>query len=277
MNRWNLATLAVLSCSAAFGAQAQDSPAPRQARFELFGGAFLPAFNSDVRVNEPGDLGSDIDLEDDLGVQQDETGFWVGFEWRIAERHRLGATYSRFTLDGRREIDEVIEFEDEEYPIGATILTETKLEIIPITYSYSVLKREKDELAITAGIHFSGVTLSLDGSTSLDDSDISATAEAKADLPLPLFGIRYDHHFSEKWSVGASAAFFTIEFGEDELDAKGSLLGARVFGEYHFNERFGAGIALDSFKLNLEVGKADWDGEYDYQYWGPQVYLTARF
>ena len=35
-------------------------------------------------------------------VHQDTSGGWFGAEWRFAPRHRVGLTYSRFTLRGER-------------------------------------------------------------------------------------------------------------------------------------------------------------------------------
>ena len=54
-------------------------------------GGFLPAFSTDVQVDNEDQTGDDVDLGRDLGVNEDESGGWVGFEWRIAEKHRLGA------------------------------------------------------------------------------------------------------------------------------------------------------------------------------------------
>ena len=73
------------------------------------------------------------------------------------------------------------------------------------------------------------------------------------------------------------ASFFSIEFGEDQLDAKGSLYNLRAYTEYRFGGRFGAGLAIDAFKLKVEADKPKLTGEYKYDYWGPQLYLTARF
>ncbi len=264
----------VIGATAAFCANAEDIR-PGQERFEVMLGAFLPAFNTDVRVDGETTQGDRIDLGDKLGVNQDETGYIVGLGWRFKEKHRIGFTYSNFTLNGKRTIDEEVEIGDNLYPVNATLKTQQKLEIIPITYSYSFINDEKQEFAATAGIHWTAVTLSIKGETA--DQSFEASNKASADLPLPLFGVRYERHFNPSWTAGISASFFSIEFGEDQLDAKGSLWNARLYGEYHFAGRYSAGIAVDSFKLSLDVNKPRWQGDYDYKYWGPQLYMTMRF
>ena len=37
------------------------------------------------------------------------------------------------------------------------------------------------------------------------------------------------------------------------------------------------GSRIDAFKLDIEADKPRLTGEYEYDYWGPQLYLTARF
>ena len=277
MNRLTVisaASLGALAFSASLPASAQSAD---DARFKFIGGWFLPAFNTDVRIDNADSEGDDVNLGDDLGVDEDQSGALLGFEWRIADRHRLGATYSSFSQSGTRVIDEQIQIGDEIYPIDATITTKWTVDLIPITYSYSFLKSDKNELAGTFGIHWNKLSLRLNGSSSLSDDDLTATAEGNADLPLPLIGLQYDHNFSDNWSAGIGASFFSIEFGEDTLDAKGTLFNTRAYTEYRFKGRYGAGLALDYFSLDLEAEKPRLTGEYKYDYWGPQIYLTARF
>ncbi len=256
---------------------AADSLKPGDERFKLVAGWFLPAFGTDVRFDNATGTGDDVNLDDDLGVDRDQSGALLGFEWRIADRHRLGATWSSFSQNGSRVFDEELTIGDEVFPIDAVVRTEWSLDLIPITYSYSFIKREKDEFAGTFGIHWDSISLRLRADTSVTGEVLDLQSNHAADLPLPLFGLRYDHHFSDSWSAGVSASYFTIEFGESTLDADGSLYSGKIYAEYRFRGRYGAGLAIDAFKLDLEATKNNFSGGYEYEYWGPQLYLTARF
>ena len=279
MNRLHIAAsvaFGTIACLTGTGAGADDLK-PGEERFKFVAGWFLPAFDTDVRVDDTASEGDDVNLGDDLGLDEDQSGGIFGFEWRIADRHRLAANYSKFTQSATRQIDRQIAIGDEIYPVDATIRTQWSIELIPITYSYSFMKTDNYELAGTFGVHWNAISLSLNGSSSLSDDDLTATAEASADLPLPLLGLQYDYHFSDNWSAGVGASFFSIEFGEDTLEASGSLWNARVYTEYRFGGRFGAGLAIDAFDFSIEADKPRLTGEYKYDYWGPQLYLTARF
>jgi hypothetical protein len=273
-----LALGAFAAIGLASGAAAQDVVRPGQEKWTVMLGAFLPAFETKMQVdNEQLGSGDNVDLADDLGVEKNSSGGWFGVEWRFAPRHRVGFTFSRFTLSGERAIDRQLQIDDEIYQVGATLSSQLKLDIIPITYSYSFLKRENDELALIAGLHWSRLTFSVEGSASAGTQDFSNDASAKANVPLPLLGLRYDHHFSDRWSAGANVGVFALEFGGDTWDFEGSLWSVRLHAEYRFARNFALGVALDGFDVSVAVSQNDWKGGFDYGYWGPQIYLTARF
>lgn len=279
MNRYivTVAAAAGVLASLAGTTAGADDLKPGDERFKLMAGLFLPAFSTDVRLDNVNGDGDDVDLTDDLGIDKDQSGALLGFEWRFAEKHRLGASYSTFSQSATRTIDREITIGDEVYPIDAEVKTTWSLDLIPITYSYSFIKNDSNELAGTFGIHWNSISLGLRGSSSLSNDDLNAEVNASGDLPLPLIGLRYDHHFSDNWSAGLSASYFSVEFGESELDAKGSLYDIRAYGEYRIKGRYGAGLAIDVFRFKIEADKPNLTGQYNYDYWGPQLYLTARF
>lgn len=268
------AGLGILASLVATAALA-DSLSPGDERFKFVAGWFLPAFGTDVRIDGDVTEGDDISLGDDLGIDEDQSGALIGFEWRMAKRHRLGVSWSQFSQNGQRVIDEEITIGNETFPIDATLSTRWSLDLIPITYSYSFLQSDSNELAATFGVHVDRFSLRVVGRAA--DEEIIGETDSSADLPLPLLGLRYDHHFSDDWSAGVSASYFSIEFGSSTLDAEGSLYNARAYMEYRFQGRYGAGLALDAFRLDIDASKTGFTGSYDYDYWGPQLYLIARF
>src|SRR5262245_57534282 len=83
--KFRLLAVGVLGATAALAANAEDIR-PGQERFEVLLGAFLPAFDSDVRVDGDTENGNRINLGDDFGVNRDETGYLVGLGWRFKEK-----------------------------------------------------------------------------------------------------------------------------------------------------------------------------------------------
>jgi len=272
-----LRSLCALLVLLALPARAADILQPGEENVTLMLGAFLPAFRSSMKVDNDRTPGDRFSLNDDLGVDDNASGGWFGAEWRFAPRHRIGFTYSRFTLRGERDLDRTLHIGDEAFPVGAHLSSQMRLELVPITYSYSLLKRERDELAFTAGLHWSRLSFRVEGSASIASRDGSRDATASANLPLPLLGLRYDYNFSERWSAGATVAVFALKYGEESTNLEGGLISARLHGEYRFSRHVGVGAALDSFKVRVDADQEHWKGGLDYRYWGPQLYLVARF
>ena len=266
---------AVSSCAALPASGQSDVIKPGEERFTFGLGAVLNSFGTKLRLDNSnqGQTGDNVDLKDDLGVDQDASSFWATAEWRFAPRHRIGINYSQFKLTGTRTLTRNIVIDDETYQAGASLSSELKLQIIPIAYSYSLIKTGNDELAATIGVHWTRVSFKAQGSASLNGSDANADVSAEADLPLPLIGLRYDHNFSQHWSAGLQGAYFPLNFGN--LD--GDIWTARTYVEYRFSKHVGLGFAVEGFQLNVESSSGSWQGEVKYGYWGPQIYLKSRF
>jgi hypothetical protein len=90
-----------------------------------------------------------------------------------------------------------------------------------------------------------------------------------------VLGLRYDHHFSRRWSASLHGGYFRLKSGEDSTKAE--LWSARADVEYRFSRHFGLGFAVEGFDLEVEASDSDWQGAINYRYWGPQLYLKARF
>lgn len=255
-------------------AQSGDAVKPGSERFSLALGAFLNSFTTSLRVDNPTlGQGTNVNLRDDFGVAREQSSFWGALEWRVAPRHRLGFSYSRFKLNGVAVARRDIQFGDEIYPAGATITSEFEVEIIPVTYSYSFSRSDRHEAAVTVGVHWSRMSVDVGGTASVGLLDASASASAAADVPLPVLGLRYDHHFPGSWSAGAEGGYFAVKAGRTD----GELWTARAYAEYRFTPRLGAGAAIDAFALNADSTDDGWRGRIEYRYWGPQLYLKARF
>jgi hypothetical protein len=221
--------------------------------------------------------GTPVNVADDLGADRETAGVLVGAEWRFAPRHRIGLTYSRLKVSGVRTATRQVQIGDEIFPVGSTISSEMKLTLIPALYSYSLLKTESDELAATVGLHWSNISFKAQGSSSLGMQDPSADVDAKSDVPLPLIGLRWDHHFSQRWSAGLQGGGFSLKFGKDALDVQGNIWSAAAYAEYRFSKHLGLGLTIEGLHVNIDASSRSWQGTIEYDHWGPQLFLKARF
>jgi hypothetical protein len=259
---------------------AADWIKPGEERFKFGGGVFFANFDTKLRFDDKTTgtgTGTEVDLEDDLGFSSNETTFWLGGYWRFAAKHRFAAAYFQFDRDASVIANTDITIGDEIYPAGARLDSKFKFQVLPISYAYSFLKREKFELAGTIGLNWNKVDFDVSGSASLGDKDGDANVSADANVPLPLIGLLFDYHFTPKWSAGLHGEVFWLNIDADTFGFSGTFINLRASTEYWFFNNVGLGAAINWFSLDVDVDDGDWRGILDYQYWGPQVYAALRF
>jgi len=241
-------------------------------------GTFLQAFDTSLRVdNQSADAGSDVDLENDLGLTEDQSVFWTNLNWRFADRHRLGLSYFSFNRDATATALEDIEIGDEIYPTGATLKTDFSASVMPFYYAYSFIKNDKYELSGSVGFHWFEISLDIEGDISVGGAgDANHNVSAAAAAPLPLFGVRYDYYVNQRWTASAHGEVFALDLTEDAFHFSGHLYNIRLSTDYWLSNNFGIGAAINWFDLDAEVDESEWKGAIDYRYFGPQIYVQAR-
>ncbi len=273
----NILVLLAFLILAPASSQAEDWIKQGEETFSFGLGAFLPAFNTTLRVdNQTVGAGDSIDLEDDLGLKEDESVFWVGGTWRFADRHRLGVSYFSFNRDASATALRELEIGDEIYPVGASLETEFSLTITPIYYAYSFIKNEKHELAGSFGFHWFALDFAVQGDASLNGEDANANASATADVPLPLFGIRYDYYINQRWTTSLHGEIFALDITDEAFKFSGNLYNIRLSTDYWLTKNFGIGAAVSWFDIDAKIDDSEWKGEIEYRYFGPQIYIQAR-
>lgn len=251
---------------------------PGEEQFRINAGAFLTYFNTSLRVdsNVLGQ-GTDINLEDVLDLDDKTTTYLIDGYWRFAANHRLYAGYFAFDREANGQLNEQLQIGEEIYPVGAGYDTQFDMSIAPISYGYSFINNEKHELTGIIGLHWATVDFDISGYLSPGSNVLIGQTSAKADAPLPLLGFSYEYRFNDRWTASAMAQAFYLKVSDSTFAFSGSMVNLGLKTEYWLFNNIGVGAALNYFNLNADVEDDDWKGELDYQYFGPQIYLTVRF
>ena len=143
---------------------------------------WIPTFSGDLRVDGKGVTGTPINLEDDLGVSNDnmagvEAYFGIG-------NHEISLAYSQVNLSGAKNIDKPIVFNGDTYP-ATYVESELKTNMIDLEYQYKLLNFKN----ILAGLSFGiiGKVKYLDGEVRMH----SSVYDNKKDIhvPIPMIGV----------------------------------------------------------------------------------------
>jgi len=227
-----------------------------------------------------GDLGSerndtelpDVDI-DTLGIDEDETSLYFAARWRPTDRWMLKFDY--FGFDNSGDVTRpLLDFGN----IGAigTLRVETKLktDFYVLQAGYSLLKNERADLGLGLGLHIIDFDTSLRVTGKLGDyTGTIGTERTDLLVPLPNLLAYGTYAFTPKLSLDGSAAYFSLSY--DDYD--GSLFRGTINLEYRFTDHFGAGIGYNYTNMNLDIEDDDVTTEYDLNYTGPVIFLSAGF
>ncbi len=259
-------------------ALAEGGPAPGEEIVSLQLGYFFPAFDTKMRVaDEGGGRGTDVNLENDLGFDRNETTVLAGASWRISPRNRVSLGYFRFHRSADKVMQREITVGDETYPVGAELHSTFDAAVIPIAYSYSFIKDDDLEFTGSVGLQWSGISFKANGSASLGAKDVDAEVQSEAQAPLPLIGLGLTYYFTPKWSVGGNFGTFVYKVAAGNMNFQGFIMSATVNGDWWLSDYVGVGAAVNWFGVSIDVEAPRWNGSLNYQYLGPQIYLTGRF
>jgi hypothetical protein len=231
-------------------------------------GAFIPFFNSELRVDSRTlGQGTNLDLEDRLGLDENITEFRADGYFRFFDRHRLQLGYYKLSRSAAAQLIPSFQFGDIVFD-GLQVFTDTDVKIYEASYMYSFLQNERMEFAGTLGAQTVDIDMSINGT-----AGALATEGASVVGPLPVIGLDLIYKFTPNLHFTTRGQFFTLEF--EEYD--GTLIDFRAALEYMFFENFGLGVGYNLFYCNVEIDGSKFLGDVDYKFQGVNVFGVLRF
>jgi hypothetical protein len=239
-------------------------------RASILVGSFITDRESSARLDSGSNEGTDIDLEDDLGLDSSMSVARLGGYLWFGRRHRFDVAYFDMSREASRVIDETIEFGDQVFQINTTIESEQDLSILKADYTFAALARDRGYLGIVAGLYVADMAMALSQRTlgAYESEDVTA--------PLPLFGIRGDYAITDRITLRGAVQWFGFE--TDDID--GRLTDFYVGADYGLgqNQRMAIGLAYDRVSMNIGAEDDDgFDGRLDWGYDGLLLYFKADF
>jgi len=268
-------------------AQSEDSGDYEKfnAPWRVYLGGFSPSLRSEISINGDEVTPPPIDVEDELGVKDSDTVPWGGIAWHISERNAL--EFEWFSLNRNGSVDivsEPIEVADLIIESGS-INSVFDLTIGRLTYGWSLARSERMDLQVKGGLHLADFSASLQLVGAVCDVSLgemppgcpgaqSPPAESdEVTAPLPHFGLSWAYAITPNVSTTLQVIGFAIEI--DGID--GSLIELDADVAWQPWQNFGFGAGLRYFNVNVEGSGARLDAEFDFEYYGPVLYVQARF
>jgi hypothetical protein len=231
-------------------------------------GYFLPAIDTELRADSATlGRGTVINLEDDLGLEEDQNTGIINATMRLGQRHRLGLGYFRLNRSATGLINRTIQFEDQVFAVNTLVSTTFNNDIIFFNYMYSIFQKKNAELALALGFHY----MNTDTTLSASGGSISSSTDAAA--PLPVIGVEYKYAVSPKLHLGLLAQWFEADAG----DYDGSIRNLNASIEYFVQKNVSLGLGYNNFNVNVDVSGDNFNGALDWTYKGIQAFTSIRF
>jgi len=267
-NRWHFcltvtAIFLVTPFSQAF-AQADDFT-----KYGISVGIFITDRDSKTRFDAQANpaSGTIVDLETELGLDSSDSVFRLDGYFRFNQKHRLDFSWFDLSRTASTPIQRDIDWNDTMFAINTVIDSDFDLSIYKAAYTWSFLQRDKGYLGLTAGLYVADIQ------TTLSAPSIAASEVGSVTAPLPVFGLRGEYYFSDKWTFRASGEIFVFEYE----DFDGSLYDIYAGLDYQLFDRMAVGFGINSVRMDIGVTKVNATGNIDWRYDGGLLFLKFDF
>jgi len=280
-------TLVCLLAGLALPAHAQDDGSYDHFNdaFRVYAGGFFPSLSTEISINGNSVTPPPIDVEDILGVDDSDSALWAGVQWRISRRNSLEFEYFELNRDGFINlVPNPVEVGDLIIESGS-ISTAFDVGMGRLTYGFSVVRSERMDLQVKAGLHIADLSAALQLSGAVCDITMGEmppgcpggqTPPAQSEevtAPLPHFGVSYAYAITPTIAANLQVIGFALEL--DDID--GSLVEIDADVAWQPYEHFGFGVGLRYLNANVKSTGSELNGEFDLEYFGPTVYISATF
>lgn len=214
-----------------------------------------------------GNVGTSIDLEDDLGFETGKQINRFDLLYRFTDKHSLKYSFFQLNRAAIHKINKSIVVRDTEYLVNADVMTGFDYSLHSVSYGYSLRADENSYLDLLAGLYY------IDTGFAISEANLGKTESVNGAGPLPLVGLNYERKLAGQWNLGARVTIFKLDVG----DYDGTVSDARVRVDYQFTDRFGLGLAYNWQRLNVGVTEANAVGDFDMTMSGAEISAVLRF
>ena len=248
-------------------------------RFRLDLGGFFQKFTTDVSLsNGSGTIGTDVNLEDDLGQSSNQTNFKASGYWRFGRHGRLDFAYLGWNRTSSNSLSRDITFGDATYHVGTTVDSQLRVSIAELYYAYSFVNNGDLELGAGIGVSTYFTKAEISGSASISGPGGGASGSATTEghslvAPIPAVKAYFSYALYPRLFLAGSVKGIsaTINGYHGSLgDALGGL-------DWVFTKNVGLGASYEYTRIEFSHSGSAADLALTFRYQGPYAYLIIVF
>ncbi len=240
-------------------------------------GAYLVDYQADAAVGSGTVIGTSVNLEDDLGLDGNDSELRFEGFWRFKRKHLLGFSYVGLRRSGFTFIDESITIGDppQTFDVGADIASKIDSDVFTLNYRYSFFNNGKVDTGFAAGLSVFAFDLALAGTVTVDDGMGGTTTEAGSvsesiPAPIPTMGFFTNFAITPNLIFRMEAGFLDIQV--DDYD--GRMVDTQLVFDWFFTKNVGIGGGFATTDLRF-AKKGTNPFIVDYRFGGVLFYFSG--
>jgi len=239
-------------------------------------GSFFANLETTIRLDSTlGDLGTGINFEQDLGLDDTKTRLMADGYWRFFKRHTLTASYFDLDRSGDSSSTINIRFGDNIFQANLPLQAFLDIEVFNLGYQYSILFDEKKELAFGLALSFQDIATGLQGTVAGQPLGVRETESVLA--PLPTFTGKFAYAITPKWIIDVRLGYFTIELGDAGDSLEGDIIAGNLGVRWQLLKHFNLGLLYQWFEVDVKTDSESRRLDIQYTYDGPVLYMGTSF
>lgn len=237
-------------------------------------GGYVSSIDTQIRADGIV-TGTDIELDRDLNLDQDDSIAVVGLTWRPFEHHEFSFSYHKDDASASRQLQRDIIFDDTVYPASATVRSEFGVDAYEASYVWWAASHENWALGPRLGLVWYKINFRIDLERDVAGNPPIASFgnEVNVDLPEPTIGGSWRWTPAEQWRISADVGYFSANV--DNVDA--DVLFGRAGVEWYPWENFGFWLDYKISDVDGDIEKEDLNGSIGFRDSGVRLGVAYRF
>ena len=246
-----------------------ETPSPITDHFYIRGALYDPQLKTNFRVDRSfqGMTGTPVNGESDLGLPDRLRQGRVEFMFRLRQRSKVRVEYFEADRSGSRALANDVVFGNQTFAAGQLMQTSLDWRQFDITYSYSLLRNDRFEVATGLGIYFLQVDAIGQVLAQNQRQEVTAATPFPA-LPLDLTWV-----ISQRWAAIVRGAYLKATLG----GFRGWYADSHEDLQYRWNPNFAIGLGYASIRTSLNRRSGTFPGAFALSISGPEAFVRFSF
>ena len=211
--------------------------------------------NSEFQIDGSGGSGTDVDAEDDLGMDKHKLQPRGAMRWRPGRRHEIEAGYQFARRGAEKRLERDIEVADTVFNVGVDLNTTFNTDQVFLAYRFAFMAKERTQVGLALGLGALLLDLGMEAQVAGRPVAVSKSVTG----PLGSLGLYGRFLSGDRWYFEVEGRYVGISIDRFNID----VLEGGAAARYHLSEAIGLelGWAFSGIDVGIDQKQLETGGE----------------